>query len=355
MKSIGERNIWQWNRDQNFFEEMHRNNNIQLLFTEYFRINKETFNNLCEILRPELSNQNTQLRNAVDLEKRVAIAIRRLAKGDSFTSLSMQFGVGSSTCHAICQEFEATLCNIRGRYIKFPYTRNEAQRIINDFQELNGIPQIVGIVDGSHIPIIAPNENKEDYFNRKHHYSVNLMGIVDSKQKFLYASVGYPGSIHDSRVLQLSSVYNGIENGDLLSNPIVRISGLNIKPQIIGDSAFPDRSWILKPYSDINLTPTERQFSKKLCGIREIIEQAFGMLKSRQRILFKKNEQKLENVTRTVTAAVVMHNFCLQNGDYFGNVEIENNRDDRNDFAENNICNEARNVRNAICDYMGTY
>ena len=348
----GERNIWQWERDQNFFEEMFRNDNMKIIFKQYFRINKETFNNLCEILRPELSKRNTQLRNAVNLEKRVAIAIRRLAKGDSFTSLSMQFGVGSSTCHAICNDFETHLCNIRGDYVKFPVTRDEVQRVINDFQEMSGFPQIAGLIDGTHITILAPSDNKEDYFNRKHQYSVNLMGILDSKQMFLHASVGYPGSIHDSRVLQLSNIYNEIENGDLLSDPITQISGLNIRPQIIGDSAFPDRSWILKPYPDNNRTPTETGFNKKLCGTRVIVEQGFGLLKSRWRILFKKNEQQLSNVARTVTAAVVMHNFCLQNGDQFEE-EINIDYDDNQENAvENNICDEARNVRNAICDHL---
>lgn len=163
-----ERVVWQWERDQNFFEEMFRNQNIQLLFKQYFRINKETFNKLCNLLRPELEKETTQLRSPVTLEKRVAIAIRRLAKGDSFTSLSMQFGVGSSTCHMICKEFENHLCNIRNNYIKFPNTREKVQRIIDQFEDFCEIPQIVGVIDGSHVTILAPAENKEDYFNRKH-------------------------------------------------------------------------------------------------------------------------------------------------------------------------------------------
>ena len=130
-----ERVVWQWEVDQNFFEEMFRNQNIQLLFKQYFRINKETFNKLCNLLRPELEKETTQLRSPVTLEKRVGIAIRRLAKGDSFTSLSMQFGVGSSTCHMICKEFENHLCNIRNDYIKFPNTREKVQRIIDQFED----------------------------------------------------------------------------------------------------------------------------------------------------------------------------------------------------------------------------
>ena len=62
---------------------------------------------------------------------------------------------------------------------------------------------------------------------------------------FLHASVGYPGSIHDLRVLQLSDIYQKIEHENLLSAPLREISRFLIKPQIIGDSAFPNRSWII--------------------------------------------------------------------------------------------------------------
>jgi len=81
-----------------------------------------------------------------------------------------------------------------------------------------------------------------------------------------------------------------------------------------------------------------------------VVEQGFGLLKSRWRILFKKNEQNLSNVARTVTAAVVLHNFCLLNDDLFEEeVEVEDNQN-REEAEE--ICNDARNVRNAICDHL---
>lgn len=79
------------------------------------------------------------------------------------------------------------------------------------------------------------------------------------------------------------------------------------------------------------------------------MEQGFGLLKSRWRILFKKNEQDLSNVARTVTAALLMHNFCILNNDDF---DDEINDENDNDVSDNQICNEARNVRNAICDHL---
>ena len=87
---------------------------------------------------------------------------------------------------------------------------------------------MVGVVDGSHIPILPPGESKEDYFNRKHAYCVNRLAVVDINMLFLYASVRYPGSIHDSRVLQLSDIYRKIEHENLA--PHREISGFQNKP-----------------------------------------------------------------------------------------------------------------------------
>ena len=80
-------------------------------------------------------------------------------------SLSLQFGVGTSTCYSICAEFESALCTIRNEYKKIPQNQDQIQRHITNFKETRQIPQIVSAVDGSHIPILTPGENKEDNFD----------------------------------------------------------------------------------------------------------------------------------------------------------------------------------------------
>ena len=143
--------------------------------------------------------------------------------------MSLQFGVGTSTCHSIC------VCTTHNEYIKFSQNQHQIQKHITNFEETIQRPQIVGAVDGLHIPILVPGENREDYFNRKHACSVNFVGEVDIKMLFLHTSVGYPSSIHDLRVLQLLDIYQKIERENLLSAPL-------IEPQTILDGSFPHRS-----------------------------------------------------------------------------------------------------------------
>ena len=147
--------------------------------------------------------------------------------------MSLQFGVGTSTCHSIC------VCTTHNEYIKFSQNQHQIQKHITNFEETIQRPQIVGAVDGLHIPILVPGENREDYFNRKHACSVNFVGEVDIKMLFLHASVGYPSSIHDLRVLQLLDIYQKIERENLLSAPLREISRFLIKPQTILDGSFP--------------------------------------------------------------------------------------------------------------------
>ena len=42
----------------------------------------------------------------------------------------------------------------------------------------------------------------KEYHNFKNFYSIVLLGIVDSKYRFIWASCGYPGNSHDSIIIQ---------------------------------------------------------------------------------------------------------------------------------------------------------
>ena len=45
-------------------------------------------------------------------------------------------------------------------------------------------------IDGCHIPIVAPELNRRDYYNRNRWYSVIIQAIVDHEYLFLDMCVG---------------------------------------------------------------------------------------------------------------------------------------------------------------------
>ena len=64
------------------------------------------------------------------------------------------------------------------------------------------IPQTLVVIDGTYIFIQTENEKKFDYYCRKQRYSINIQAVVGSDLMFFNVSTGFPGSMHDSRVLK---------------------------------------------------------------------------------------------------------------------------------------------------------
>lgn len=108
---------------------------------------------------------------------------------------------------------------------------------------------MVGAVDGSHIPLktVLVNERKE-YFNRKQDYSVVVQAVADTSFKFLDVSAGFPGSIHDARILRLSKLHREVSQGNWLNGPSKKIGACEVGPLLVGDSAYPLSKWLMKPF-----------------------------------------------------------------------------------------------------------
>ena len=78
---------------------------------------------------------------------------------------------------------------------------------------------MIGIVDGSHIPIKHLREHEEQFFNRKQFFSFNNQGIVSADRLFIDLMPGYPGSIHDAGMFRLSRACRMLLNGQWLDGP----------------------------------------------------------------------------------------------------------------------------------------
>ena len=181
--------------------------------------------------------QNT-ICEAITVEKRVAVALWRLATGNSYRTVGLTFGISRCTAMSIKDKFCSALMRRANDVIKFPRTEAETRQFIKEFQGISRFPQVVGALDGSHIPIKVPKEDPNEYVNRKRFYSIVLQGVADANGKFLPMSTGYAGSIHDACVLQMSSLLTAIADGDILHSPLRRIGGLQVKPLIVADPGY---------------------------------------------------------------------------------------------------------------------
>lgn len=225
------------------------------------------------------------LKNGTQTMVRVRVAITLYRFGDTahFRTISNLFGVGKSTVCSIVREVcQAIVDVLLLQYIQLPNTRQQIQEEMDCFKERAGFPQVVGSVDGCHIPIL------KDYVNRKKFHSIILQALVDSQYLFWDICVGWPGKVHDSRVFKNSPLFTSCCNRSCLPQGLAKvISGQVVPPLIIGDSAYGLQDWLMRPFKDHgHLTREETNFNHALSVTRMVVENAFGRLKGRLQLLW---------------------------------------------------------------------
>ena len=89
------------------------------------------------------------------------------------------------------------------------------------------------------MPITPPAMNHTDYYNRKGWYSILVQAVIDHDYLFRDLCVGWPGSIHDARVLANSTLFKKVTSGEVLQDEEVQIQGQTLRTYLIGDSAYP--------------------------------------------------------------------------------------------------------------------
>ena len=259
-----------------------------------------------------MEKSDTSFRKAFPLEKQVVVALWRLATGNSYRTTSKVFGIGLSTVAKIMYEFCEAILEISHEFIHFLTNGRETAIAIQKFRTFteSKIPQVVGVNDGTHIEILCvDSESRVDYFSRKQRYTINTQAVVGANLMFLHIATGYPGSLHDARILRLSNLCTRAEREEILKTPSKIIDGFSVRPLLLSDSAYPMTLWQVKPFSfTLNLTEREKLFNKHLSLARVIVEQAFGVLKGRFRILLKRMDIGLENTVKTI---FVLHNMSV--------------------------------------------
>ena len=123
-------------------------------FTNFMRMTPEFFEMIKTRLEPCLARQATNYRAPISVGEKLALTIRYLATGETYTSLSCQFRVGRSTiskflpevCRAIQDEFTR-------EYLRYPTTPGEWKELETEFRIRWNVPHALGALDGKHVYI----------------------------------------------------------------------------------------------------------------------------------------------------------------------------------------------------------
>ncbi len=281
-------------------------------------------------------------RPRISLQKMVMITLFRLGHDTHIYLLAELFGVSTGTIIGVTSYIiDLIFNNLLHKYVSWPGP-NKRAKLAQQFStvgqndgKFNGV---VGAIDGSHIeihPQAIPLANRRDYYNRKSMYSVIMQAIVDWRLRFRDLCIGVAGSQHDSYVLSVSGVPD--------ATAILFSAG----QYLLGDCGYPLRLWLLTPFRESPLlTDNERKYNKTLSSMRVCVEMAFGHLKGRFPSLSKKLNVSLHLVPRYITAACVLHNFCVKHHDLAW--KVESSPSDSDDVPPADIAPDATVLRNRI-------
>lgn len=167
-------------------------------------------------------------------------------------------------------------------------------------------------MDGKRFLLTKPSNTGSLYYDYKSHHSMIMLALVDANYKFLYVDVGTQGRASDAGVWDKCNLRQYLEVGRLgVPAPALLPYSPSIQTPfvIVGDDAFPLKTYLMKPYPGKNLTSEKRIFNYRLSRARRVSENAFGILAAKFRVFQQPINSNPEFVKKIIFAAVALHNF----------------------------------------------
>lgn len=292
---------WQHDRYKLFANTYLLGSYTEAMFRSRVRVSRSLFQHLCETLGPRLMKQTTNMRQPISVERRILASLYRLGHAGGSMEISDLFGMARNTLSPMLREFvDAVLIQLGPIYVQWPETPAQLQQLADGFFAVQGIPNAVGAIDGSHIPVISPREWPVDYYNRKGFHSILLQGVVDADYKFWHYDIGRPGCMHDYKMFTLSDLHERMERGELGQYAL------------LGDAAYQPRLNMLTPFMGTKegLTPDKAFWNYIQSSSRMAVECAFGILKGRWGGIALLLNVELDFACKVVAACIVLHNMC---------------------------------------------
>ena len=203
-----------------------------------------------------------------------------------------------------------------------PTTAAEWETISEKFETTWNFPHCLGALDGKHVVMQAPKNSGSLYYNYKGSHSIVLMAVADAAYKFVYCNFGCNGRVADGGVFANCSLSSSLEAGTMgLPNPKPLPGREENTPYVfVADDAFALKSFMMKPYPHKNQPALNRIFNYRLSRARRVVENAFGILANRFRILRGPMSLSPNGVTKVVSALCVLHNFLLNETTFYVDV-----------------------------------
>ncbi|XP_037944501.1 protein ALP1-like [Teleopsis dalmanni] len=156
-----------------------------------FRMNRQIFFRLVDLLKDKMAPTENTFFEGLSVQKKIAIAVYKLASCAEYCVIAKGFGVSKSTS---------------AKLLSWP-NASECERIASRFEQKFKLPNIIGVIDGTHVPIKSLQDGATDFRNRKGYSSIAVQAIVDDQYLFKNITKQNHGCAHDASVLRGSSLH----------------------------------------------------------------------------------------------------------------------------------------------------
>ncbi|XP_042430641.1 protein ANTAGONIST OF LIKE HETEROCHROMATIN PROTEIN 1-like [Zingiber officinale] len=330
-------------------------------FKYFFRVSKKTFEYICSIVREDLvSRPPSGLINIegrlLSVEKQVAIAMRRLASGESQVSVGAAFGVGQSTVSQVTWRFIESMEERARHHLRWP-DADRMEEVKTQLETAFGLPNCCGAIDATHVIMTLPAvESSDDWCDQESNYSMFLQGIVDHELRFLDVVTGFPGSMNIARLLRCSVFFKLCESGKRLNGPVkMTREKSEIHEFIVGEATYPLLPWLMTPYEGKNLPAPILDFNAKQKAARLLAARALLQLKGGWRILHKvmwrPDKHKLPSI---IIVCCLLHNIIIDMGDKLNaDVALLNHHDaGYRESSSQHVDPRGKTVREALTKHL---
>ena len=244
-----------------------------------YRMTRPVLLEVIDLLEDEIA-PDTLRSHAIPASLQVCVALRFFATGSlQLDNGDMASGLSQPTISRIVTRVAAALEGKARQFITFPRTADEQEREKEGFYtERHRIPNVIGCIDGSLIPIKCPSGNEASYVCRKQCHAINVQGICSHDMKFTNIVARWPGATHDAFIWANCNLKVKMERGLL-----------NDEGYLLGDSAYPLIPCLMTPISR-PADAADRRYNVHHRRVRSIIERTFGRWKNRWRCLHKEGK-----------------------------------------------------------------
>ncbi len=140
--SLHERALSEKERSDYWWEHIVKHTFTQQDWLENFRISHDTFAYLCSKLRSAMERNDTIMRKAVSVEKRVVLTLWFLSTGSDYRTIGHLFGVSKATvCVATKQVCSVIMRVLLPTYVKVP-TGEALTYVVEGFKNDHGFHSV---------------------------------------------------------------------------------------------------------------------------------------------------------------------------------------------------------------------